>query len=164
MSSVISLCLIEVCQLVLHEYEWMKESVGNLVLFRTFPAQNGSWANTTSGSKCDRIWLFVKRFICNILYRLRLPVTVRPHQRKSALRLDIHTSGDSWWSKVMTAMLKRLDWVEMVLKAVHGLKLEWVNIERVPIPDTTREVVVWVSCATALWLLDTRCMSSDTGL
>ena len=33
----------------------------------------------------------------------------------------------------------------MVLKAVYRLKLEWVHVERVTIPDSTREVGVSVS-------------------
>jgi len=51
-------------------------------------------------------------------------------------------------------MLNRLNGVEVVLKAVHRLKLEWVHVERVPVPDSTREVAIWVSCAVALSLLD----------
>jgi len=44
----------------------------------------------------------------------------------------------------------------VVLKAVHRLKLEWVHVKRVPIPDSTGEVVVSVSCAVALrlWIRD----------
>jgi len=45
-------------------------------------------------------------------------------------------------SKVLAVMLNRLNGVEVVLKAVHRLKLEWVHVERVPVPDSTREVAI----------------------
>ena len=76
----------------------------------------------------------------NILwpFHFLLSVTVRPHQRSSAQRLDIHTSGDSRWSKVTTAMLNRFNWVKVVLKAIRRLKLECVHVEHVPVPDSHR--------------------------